>query len=103
MKLVLGIGVFLLGLVVGAVIVSGVWISQDQSSEVWTAKMDLTSRDGIVIPAGTELVLTEWMPEGFAALNLGINVEGEALQRFDRRVEPIRLLRIPQFVYGGGE
>jgi len=43
------------------------------------------------------------MPEGFAALELGINVEGEALGYFKTRSEKVGFLRIPYFVYRDSE
>ena len=68
---------FLAGTLVGAAALSGYWYWLHRSSEVWVATQALQSTDGMVVPAGTELVLETWMPEGFAALQLGINVEGE--------------------------
>ncbi|MCZ6867939.1 MAG: hypothetical protein O7G84_00370 [Gammaproteobacteria bacterium] len=38
------------------------------------------------------------MPEGFATLMLYVNVEGEALERLERRTEPARQLKIPYWV-----
>jgi hypothetical protein len=63
----------------------------------------LESDSGIVVPAGTELILNRWMPEGFAALELGINVEGDTLDHFERRTEQASFLRIPYFVYRDSE
>jgi len=70
---------------------------------VWVATRLLESESGIVVPAGTKLILDTWMPEGFAALELGINVEGNTLDHFQRHTEQASFLRIPYFVYGDSE
>jgi hypothetical protein len=94
---------FIAGTLVGAAALSGYWYWLHRSSEVWVATQTLQSADGMVVPAGTELVLETWMPEGFAALRLGINVEGETLDLFERRRESASFLRIPYFLYGDSE
>jgi hypothetical protein len=72
---------------------------QSQSTDVWTANANLVSASGVTIPAGTELTLATYMPEGFVALSLAVNIEGETLQVFDRRAEQIPSFRAPQFLY----
>ena len=39
-----------------------------------------------------------WMPEGFATLRLYVNVEGNALEKFQQRTENKRQLKIPYWV-----
>ena len=56
----------LAGTLVGPAALSGYWYWLHQSSEVWVATHALESTEGIVVPAGTELVLETCMPEGFA-------------------------------------
>jgi len=67
------------------------------------ATHSLKSDSGIVVPAGTELILERWMPEGFAALEPGINVEGITLENIQRRTEQAGFLRIPYFVDASSE
>lgn len=101
MKLSIGFIGFLLGAVFGAAVSGGYWYWRHSSSEVWVTTNTMTSDSGIVIPAGTELILESWMPEGFAALKLGINVEGDTLDDFQRRTDQAGFLRIPYFVDAG--
>lgn len=89
---------FLLGALAGAAALGGYWVWRHSTTEVWVAERPLQSDSGLVVPAGTELVLERWMPEGFAALTLAVNVEGEALEHFQRRTEQKRFLRIPYSV-----
>ena len=98
MKLTVVIFSFLVGAMFGAVLLSGYWYWRHSSTEVWVATHSLETDSGIVVPAGTELILERWMPEGFAALELGINVEGVTLDNFQRRIERASFLRIPYFM-----
>jgi hypothetical protein len=98
MKLTVGIFSFLVGAMFGAALLSGYWYWRHSSTEVWVATHALETDSGIIVPAGTELILERWMPEGFAALELGINVEGVTLDNFQRRTEQASFLRIPYFV-----
>ena len=98
MKLFVAISGFLVGSIFGAVLLSGYWYWQHSSTVVWVATHSLEADSGIVIPEGTELILERWMPEGFAALKLGINVEGATLDNFQRRTEKAGFLRIPYFI-----
>ena len=86
-----------------AVLLYGFWYWRHSSTEVWVATHTMRFDSGIVIPAGTELILDRWMPEGFAALKPGINVEGIALDHFQLRTEQASFLRIPYFVEVGNE
>ncbi|UAW97377.1 hypothetical protein KEM63_11170 [Halopseudomonas nanhaiensis] len=65
MKRVIGLVMFILGLGVGAALTKGIDLTSSDSTEVWTASVALISPGGVVIPAGTELVVVEYMPEGF--------------------------------------
>lgn len=103
MKYTVGISSFLIGALFGAALLGGYWYWRHSSTEVWIATHTLESDNGIVVPAGTELILERWMPEGFAALKLGINVEGVTLDNFQRRSEKASFLRIPYFVDVGSE
>lgn len=103
MKIAFYVLLFMLGVVSGAAGLGGFWYWQHQNTEIWSATETLESVNGIVIPAGTELVLDTWMPEGFAALELGINVEGIALEKFQRRTENKSFVRVPYFVDAGTE
>lgn len=67
-------------------------------TEVWTSSSDLSLDGDIRIPRGVELVHDAWMPEGFATLRLYVNVEGSALEKFERRTEQKRHLKIPYWV-----
>ena len=103
MKFAVWILVFLAGSVVGGTALGGYWYWKHHSTEVWVATRALQSEGGIVVPAGTELILNRWMPEGFAALELGINVEGDTLDHFHRRTEQRSFLRVPYFLHSGHE
>ena len=91
---------FMAGVLFGATALGGYWYWQHATTEVWVAVQSMQSDNGILVPEGTELVLERWMPEGFAALTLGINVEGEALDQFQLRTEQKSFLRIPYFIHG---
>ena len=67
-------------------------------TEVWTTSSDLILDGNVRIPSGVELVHDAWMPEGFATLRLYVNVEGTALEKFERRTEQKRQLKIPYWV-----
>ena len=82
----------------GAAALGGYWYWHHRTTEVWVAEHTLQSDSGIQVPKGTELVLDQWMPEGFAALTLAVNVEGETLDHFQRRTEQKSFLRIPYFI-----
>jgi len=99
MKLFIGIASTLGGIVIGAVSVFLIMFGYPGKTEVWTAKTALQLDEGIVIPDGTELIHHRWMPEGFATIKLFINVEGTALDAFDRRVEPHYNLIIPYSLF----
>lgn len=103
MKSLAFVFVFLLGALLGAAALGGYWYWQHRTTEVWVAQRPLQSDNGMLVPAGTALVLERWMPEGFAALTLAVNVEGETLEHFQRRTEPESFLRIPYFVDAGEE
>ncbi len=103
MKLTVSIFSFLAGVFVGAAVLGGYWYWQHSTTEVWAAKDSMQSDKGIVVPKGTKLVLKRWMPEGYAALELGINVEGDTLDHFHRHTEKKSFLRIPYLVYTGDE
>ena len=103
MKFTVSIFSFFAGVFVGAAALGGYWYWQHGTTEVWAVEHSLQSDNGIVVPKGTKLVLKRWMPEGFAALELGINVEGETLDHFQRHTEQKSFLRIPYFVYADDE
>lgn len=103
MKLMFGTALFILGLGGGAALTKGVDLASVKPTEVWTAKVPLISAGGVAIPAGTELVVVKYMPEGFVASNLRANVESEALQLFDRRTDPATSLSVPQYFYEAGD
>ena len=52
-------------------------------------------QNGIVVPAGTELMHRWSAPEGFEQLCLGIDVGGEQLGDVVRHVEPKQALFVP--------
>lgn len=96
------VGVFLAGAVTGSIALGTYWFMSHSETEVWRTTRVLRSDTGIELPAGTELIFTGWQAEGFAALELGINLEGEALEQVSRRTDPRSFLRIPYFVYLDG-
>ena len=97
-KLTVAVLGFMAGVLTGAAAVGGYWYWQHSTTEVWVVTHSMQSGNGIIVPEGTELVLERWMPEGFAALNLGINVEGAALGHFRHRTEQKGFLRVPYFI-----
>ncbi|MDJ0905622.1 MAG: hypothetical protein QNI96_06350 [Woeseiaceae bacterium] len=102
------ISLLLMGFVGGLLLAAaiGMWIvfpwvwgeAHSGTTEVWQAKRKLTLANGIAIPSGTEMTLDTYMPEGFVRLKLAINVEGEALDWFDKRTEKHPNLTIPYWV-----
>ena len=88
----------LIGILIGAFAVLAFTCLGSGSTEVWKSKVDLNASTGMVIPAGTEFVVREYMPEGFVALSLAVNVEGEELSVFDKSVVNKTNLRIPVWV-----
>ncbi len=99
------IGLLLAGFAGGLALAAavGMWVifpwvwgeAHNGTSEVWRAESKLTLENGVTIPAGTDLTLDEYMPEGFVRLKLSINVEGDALDRFEKRTEDYPYLTIP--------
>jgi hypothetical protein len=96
-------GIALAGFVVGLLVSAGafvwVWIEfHPPTSEVWTSTTEIRLENGALIPAGSELIVDDYMPEGFVRIELAINVDGESLSRFDKRTEQARNLAIPYWV-----
>ena len=90
---------FLLGTVVSGIGLFSLWKYQHPNeTEVWVVNESIRLENGAVIPVGTEFTIEHWMPEAFVTLTLHVNVEGEALEMFDKRVEPKRNLIIPIWV-----
>lgn len=88
-----------LGFVVGAISVFAYLHIHSGSSEVWVSNVSLNTQSGINFPAGTQFVVSEYMPEGFVALNLNVNVEGKELTSFQKTVvNNSKNLRIPVWV-----
>ena len=83
------------GMVLGSIGTIGLWYLKHDSTQVWTADVDLISDNGITIPQGTQLILDTWMPEGFARLKLYINIEGSTLGTFKKATESEFNLVIP--------
>ena len=87
------------GLLIAAGIFALVWIEfHPATTEVWKSSSDIRLANGALIPAGTEMTVDAYMPEGFVSLSLAINVDGEALAGFDKRTENLRNLSIPYWV-----
>ena len=98
-KLGLVLAGFVGGLLIAAGVVALVWIEfHPATTEVWAASGEVKLANGGVIPAGTEMTVDSFMPEGFVRLTLAINVDGEALAGFDKRTENVRNLSIPYWV-----
>lgn len=98
-KFTIGIGAFFCGAVLTGTLCATAWLQLfPAETEVWTTSADLTLDGDVAVPKGTELVLDTWMPEGFATLKLYVNVEGDALDKFERRTEAKRHLKIPHWV-----
>lgn len=67
--------------------------------KVWESNKSLITQSGINFPVGTKFVVAEYMPEGFVALNLTVNVEGQELSSFQKTVvSNSKKLRIPVWV-----
>ena len=90
--------IFLAGVASGVAGLGGYWYWAHQSTEVWVVDAPMTSSEGIFIPAGTQFVFREQMPEGFTVLELSVNVEGTALSKFSRRVEEKSFFRLPYWL-----
>lgn len=88
----------LLGIAIGVISFYFASSLDSNTTEVWQTNVELTAPSGIVIPAGTELVVTERMPEGFVALSLAINIEGDELEAFKKAEVSKPNLRIPVWV-----
>ena len=87
---------FSLGIAAAAVAGYFLWLEFDpKSSEIWTASTEIRLENGVVFPAGVELVVHRHMPEGFVTLQLFVNVEGDTLSKFETRVENHRSVVIP--------
>ncbi len=102
------IGLLLSGLLAGLLLAAaiGMWVifpwvwgkAHSGTSEVWRAEKPLVLENGIAIPAGTEMTVDEYMPEGFVRLKLAINVEGEALDWLERRTQNHPNFTVPYWV-----
>ncbi|MBE0368416.1 hypothetical protein [Pseudoalteromonas aurantia] len=89
----------IVGIVAGAISVFSYVHFQNGSAEVWESKKNLITQSGIKFPAGTKFVVAEYMPEGFVALNLTVNVEGQELSSFQKTVvSNSKNLRTPVWV-----
>ena len=98
-KLGLVLAGFVGGLLMAAGVVALVWKEFDSATtEVWKASTELMLENGAIIPAGTEMTVDKYMPEGFVRLSLAINAEGESLGQFDMRTEDARNLSLPYWV-----
>ncbi len=103
-----GTGLLLTGFVAGLLLAAaiGMWVifpwvwaeAHSGTSNVWRAEKQVTLSNGTTIPAGTEMTVDAYMPEGFVRLKLAINVEGEALNSFNKRTENLPNLVIPYWV-----
>jgi hypothetical protein len=97
------LGLVFAGLVSGLLIAAGVfalvWTEfHPATTEVWVASNDIRLANGTMIPAGTEMTVDAYMPEGFVRLGLAINVEGGSLAGFDKITKNVRDLSIPYWV-----
>ncbi len=97
-KVMKSVTIFVIGVLAGIASVLAFFLLSSNNTEVWKATVDLQSSNGVVIPAGTELVVKDYMPEGFVALTLSVNVEGEELEAFEKTVSNKNNLRIPVWV-----
>ncbi|KZN57993.1 hypothetical protein N473_26575 [Pseudoalteromonas luteoviolacea CPMOR-1] len=89
----------IVGIVVGAISVCAYVHFQNSSVEVWESNKTFITQSGINLPAGTKFVVAEYMPEGFVALNLTVNVEGQELSSFQKTVvSNSKKLRMPVWV-----
>ncbi|MCG9761511.1 hypothetical protein L1D50_20750 [Pseudoalteromonas sp. Isolate6] len=89
---------FIAGLLAGIFSVVAFLFLESDSTEIWKSQVELTTESGMVIPVGTELVLSEYMPEGYVALSLDVNVEGSELNLFDKSEVDKSNLRSPLWV-----
>lgn len=103
MKLGLSLLIFVAGVATGGGALGAYWYSTHSTTDVWAASEQMRSSEGIVIPHGTEFVFQRWMPEGYAALELSVNVEGYALEKFERRTEEKSFLRLPYWIKECGQ
>jgi|SRR5690554_3532275 len=94
MKFVVCLLVFLSGIVTGAGALGAYWRFSHAETEVWKAGEAMKTSEGIMIPSGTELILRRWMKEGYAQLEIAINVEGAMLDKFERSAQAKSFLRI---------
>ena len=102
------IGLLLTGFGAGLLLAAaiGMWVvfpsvwgaAHSETSEVWRTEKQITLANGTAIPAGTEMTVGKYMPEGFVRLNLAINVDGESLDWFNKRTEKLPNLQIPYWV-----
>ena len=84
------------GIAIGAISVLAFLRLSNASVEVWESNRHLSTQSGINFPAGTKFVVSEYMPEGFVALTLTVNVEGQELNSFEKTaVRNSNNLRIP--------
>ena len=75
----------ILGILIGAVSFFAYLHFSYGSAEVWESNRQLSTESGINFPAGTKFVVSEYMPEGFVALSLTVNVEGQELSSFEKK------------------
>ena len=88
----------LVGVLIGAGSLFAFMFMPSGTTEIWKSEVDLSTSSGVIIPSGTEFVVSEYMPEGFVALSLVINVEGSELNTFKKSVVNQSKLRIPVWV-----
>lgn len=89
----------ILGIVIGAISVFAYLLFSNDSAEVWESNRHLNTQSGIKFPAGTKFFVSGYMPEGFVALTLTVNVEGQELSSFEKTVvSNSKNLRIPVWV-----
>lgn len=70
----------------------------EKPTEIWTTTRDIETDNGIMIPKGIEMRVHETMPEGFTSLQLYLNVDGKALEYFDKITDSRSNLIIPHQV-----
>jgi hypothetical protein len=85
----------LVGILIGIASMVAINLLGSGTTEVWKSQVDLKTSSGIVIPAGTEFVVSKYMPEGFVALSLGVNIEAPELNSFEKTTINKANLRIP--------
>lgn len=89
---------FVAGLLIGIALLAVFIFLDSGPAEIWKSQVELTTESGMVIPVGTEFILSEYMPEGYVALSLGVNVEGSELNLFEKSEIDRSNLRIPLWV-----